>query len=97
MFGMPGSEFNFIKATFIDPCKNLGIRVYIFGSRARGDQQKYSDLDFLLKDALKFKAEVAELLEQVEQSNFPYKVDTVYDEELAKSYRENIERDLKQV
>ncbi|MBE9540577.1 MAG: nucleotidyltransferase domain-containing protein [Proteobacteria bacterium] len=32
----------------MNPLKNQGANVWIFGSRARGDHQEYSDLDLMV-------------------------------------------------
>ena len=52
-------------------------KIYLFGSRARGESTPYSDVDIAIKsDGLDFK-ELAKIRFAIEESNFPYKVDLV--------------------
>ena len=52
-------------------------KIYLFGSRARGEATPYSDVDIAIKsDTLDFK-EFAKIRFAIEESNFPYKVDLV--------------------
>ena len=97
MFGMSESEYDFILKSFVLPLKNKNLKVYFFGSRARGENKKYSDLDILLVNVGSQRTLVSELIEQIELSNFPYKIDDVFDEDLAESYRTNVESDMKEV
>lgn len=95
-YGLTDSEFNFFMKTFVEPMKKLGVQVFIFGSRASGNQQKFSDIDLLYKNnnSLISKSEIYKLLSEMEDSSFPYKIDLVDDNDLAHSYRTNIERQL---
>lgn len=65
---------------------------WIFGSRARGDQKPFSDIDILVKGKVEG-PRLAELREALEQGPLPYKVDIVLDEELAPAYRSSVESD----
>lgn len=94
MLGLSNAELKCLTQVLINPLKKLGIQIFAFGSRARGDQQKFSDIDILLENALTKKREVSTLLEQIEDTNFPYKVDLVYKEELAESYADHVSNDL---
>lgn len=53
-------------------------KIYAFGSRIRGDAQRYSDLDIAVggEEELDL-ARVAQVAEIFAQSNLPYKVDLV--------------------
>ena len=97
MFGMSESEYHFIMNTFVEPLKKEKLEVYFFGSCTRGENKKYSDLDIVLVNVGSRKTFVSELIEQIELSNFPYKIDVVFDEDLAESYRSNVESDMKKV
>lgn len=71
----------------------MGARVYLFGSRATGKYKKFSDIDLLFEftpyqKELSFKA--LQLLEPVESSSFPYKIDLVEAQQLAPSYKEGV-------
>lgn len=64
----------------------------IFGSRARGDYKKNSDIDI----AVKFLQPIQGILaEDFEKSNFPYSVDIINFETAGEKLIENIERDGK--
>ena len=66
--------------------------VKIFGSRARGDYKKISDIDI----AVKFLRPIQGILAgDFEKSNFPYSVDIVNLENAGAKLLENIERDGK--
>lgn len=66
--------------------------VKIFGSRARGNYKKNSDIDI----AVKFLQPIQGILaEDFEKSNFPYSVDIINFETAGKNLLENIERDGK--
>ncbi len=65
----------------------------MFGSRARGDYQEFSDLDFMVESKEDISASVGKILEILENGNFPYKVDIVQSKNLAESYRKSFERD----
>lgn len=66
--------------------------VKIFGSRARGDYKKNSDIDI----AVKFLQPIIGILaEDFEKSNFPYSVDIINFENVGEKLLENIERDGK--
>lgn len=48
MFGLSDSDFSILKQILINPLKNEGCDVWIFGSRARGDHQNFLILIFCL-------------------------------------------------
>lgn len=72
-----------------------GFRVWIFGSRARGDYQRYSDVDVLIDGDVD--PELGSFEEIFENSNFPYKVDFVLSRRLASSYRKNVDQEKQEV
>ncbi|NUM89379.1 MAG: nucleotidyltransferase domain-containing protein [Bdellovibrionales bacterium] len=77
----------------ISPLKKRGARVFIFGSRAMGRHKKFSDVDLLYRESTVIPLhEISRLLSGMEDSSFAYKIDLVRDQELAQSYRENVER-----
>ena len=78
----------------MEPSKKAGIKVFVFGSRARGDFKKFSDLDLLLESSKQISLGfVANLSENLSHSNLPIKVDLVRLEDLAKAYKENVMRE----
>ncbi len=70
-------ELDDIKRAIKEIFKNKSVRVYIFGSRARGDHTPRSDLDlgFLSEEDIGY--ELALLRELLEESNLTFSVDVV--------------------
>ena len=95
-FGLTKEQFQYIQETVIDPLKSNGATVWIFGSRARGDNKKYSDLDIMVESREDISTIVGKIQETLESENFPYKVDMVQNKDFAESYRESFEMDKKQ-
>lgn len=94
-FGLSDSDYEFIKLNFVDPLSKLGAQVWCFGSRARGDFHKFSDLDLMIENGVHLDKEVAALREFLTNSNFPLKVELVQWSEFADSYRKSYEQDKK--
>lgn len=95
-YGLTASEYQFLSDTVINPLKTLGARVYLFGSRASGKFKKFSDIDLLYiasPDRSILPHEIYEIISAIEVSNFAYKVDLVAENELAKSYSADIEKE----
>lgn len=89
-YGLSEKEFAFLNQHLIWPLKNLGAIVFIFGSRARGTYQKFSDIDILVESSTDLSRVISALSEKFESSNFPFKVDIVEDRLLADSYRTSV-------
>lgn len=95
-YGLLDSEFLFLTKYLIEPLKSQGADVFLFGSRATGKYKKFSDIDLLYVINPPHKisnSQIYSLLSFMEDSTFPYKIDLVNDYELARSYRESVERD----
>lgn len=92
-FGLTQQQYEFISEYVVGPFSSLGIDVYVFSSRAKGTYSKFSDLDLLLSHSSKSN-EKRSLKSQIEErlidSNFPYKVDIIFEEDLADSYRDDV-------
>jgi predicted nucleotidyltransferase len=96
MYGLSEKEFQFLKEKLIQPLKDYHCRVYLFGSRATAKQKKFSDIDILYSVDQNHPLPsyfISNLLIELEDSNFPYKVDLVDDKKLAKSYQPQIENE----
>jgi predicted nucleotidyltransferase len=52
-------------------------RIYLFGSRARGDASEYSDVDIAIKGEKGLVNALADARFVIEESQIPYKVDMV--------------------
>lgn len=69
-------------------------KVWLFGSRARGDYKRYSDIDLLMDpDHEITSSRLSEIREALEESSLPFKVDLVRASELAEPYRNGVFRD----
>jgi predicted nucleotidyltransferase len=93
MFGLTNGEYDYIRATVVVPLENLGARVYCFGSRARGDHKKFSDLDLMAEADQDLSALIGELQERLTESDFPYKVDLVEFRHYAEAYQAGYQRE----
>lgn len=82
-FGLSASDWQIIDSLAIQPLKSLGAKVYVFESRARGDQQPLYI--------------VGQIKDNLEESNLKIKVDLVDMDDLAESYRENVNKSRVQV
>lgn len=87
MFGLTPDEYRYILDTIVAPLEAKGARVFCYGSRARGDHQRFSDLDLMVEATLDLTPLISRLQEQLSSSNFPYKVDLVELRHFADSYK----------
>ena len=92
-FGLSDSEYEFINQTVVLPLMACGATVWCFGSRARGNHQRFSDLDLMVEGPAEIQSLVAAISEKLLDSNFAYKVDLVELRSFAKSYLENYYRE----
>jgi predicted nucleotidyltransferase len=96
IFGLTEFEYQTLHSLLIGPLLKQNAKVWIFGSRARGDHKRFSDIDVLFELASGAPLPpgwLATVLESLEESSLPYKVDVVNWSELAESYRESVLRD----
>ena len=78
--------------------ENSDIIVFVFGSRIKGNAEKFSDLDLaIFKEGKKVPKLVAELLYEFEESNLPFKVDVIDLNDVSENFRKTIEKDLVKV
>jgi len=94
MLGFTEKDWALIESLLITPLKEKKCQIFVFGSRARGDQAKFSDLDILLRPTEDIDDLVGSIRDQLEESELPVKVDLVIERDLAESYRENVAKDL---
>lgn len=95
-YGLTPEELKFLDEKIIAPLKQKDARVFIFGSRAKGTEKKFSDIDLLYIPSRGTQIKphfIYLLLEAAEHSSFPYKIDLVEDSELAESYRPSVEQE----
>ena len=94
MFGLSDDQLTYLRTTVVTPIEKLGGRVWVFGSRARGDHQQHSDVDLLIEgDKRQLQPLIGEIRELLEDSRFPFVVDLALAEDLAASYTDSVFRD----
>ncbi|MEY4668928.1 MAG: hypothetical protein RL518_1627 [Pseudomonadota bacterium] len=91
-FGLSPENWSIVQDLIIRPLKDKGATLFIFGSRARGDFTPFSDLDILVEGDISSSL-LSSVAEGIEESNLPIRVDIVLAQDLADSYRPNVERD----
>lgn len=95
-FGVPESDF---KNIINEIQKNLGKtkapKVFIYGSRVKGNAREFSDIDLLLV-AQEYDEDALNKIE-FEALDTPYKVDFVLDKNLFEKYREEIHSHMVEV
>lgn len=95
--GLSLNDYEFIKDSILRVCQNKeSVTIKVFGSRARGDYKKYSDLDLWLEvSPVLTDTELMNLRELFEDSDLPIKIDIVTPETVLAEYLPNISRELK--
>lgn len=99
-FGLADHQYLILENLVLRPLLNKNARVFVFGSRARGNNHPFSDIDILVKEDPQFPLgwiDIAKVREDIENSNLVIKVDLVLDQDLAESYRPSVEKDLIEV
>ena len=92
-FGLTQEQSNFIQDNVVAPIAKLGGRVFVYGSRARGDHKRFSDLDLMVEFNSSLYPSLAHIQELLQNSNFPYKVDLVPYPEFAEAYRKSYQKE----
>ena len=91
LFGLTKEQYNLLNTIAIEPLKKAGCRLWVFGSRATTKFQKFSDIDLLYESPHELElGYLYKIKNDLEESNFPIKVDIVNIKDLAGSYKENI-------
>ena len=93
-FGFSKEQFFVLCELVINPFKDHGFEVYIFGSRVTGKFHPYSDVDLLYvkpPNAESVNLDISKIKEAIEDSAFPFTVDLVDASDLAASYRANVD------
>ena len=88
-FGIEQPHWELVTRLLLQPVREAGGRVWIFGSRARGDYQQFSDLDVLVGGPVT-PALISSIGEQLEESTLPIRVDLVLEPNLADAYRPGV-------
>ena len=89
-FGLTDETFKKIK-NVVDKFRNYDF--FVFGSRARGDYKKNSDIDIVVKNCIDEK-EKFNVKNEMDLLNIPYTIDLIFIEDITKKeFLESIERD----
>jgi len=91
-FGLTAEHEQLLTDIVIAPLSKQGASIFVFGSRARGDYKKFSDLDIVVEGVVPASL-ISGIRESLEESSLPFRVDIVQIHELADSYREGVLRD----
>jgi ribosomal protein S18 acetylase RimI-like enzyme/predicted nucleotidyltransferase len=67
---------------------------YVYGSRVKGKQQEFSDLDLYVLDETASSLELSYLQEDLAESNLPFTVDVTFWQDMQKDFQELISKDL---
>jgi len=86
-YGLTESQIQYLNQTVVHPLRARGARVWLFGSRARGDHKPFSDIDIMIESQTDLRRIISEIQETLMESSFPFKVDLVQDRDFAESYR----------
>jgi uncharacterized protein len=93
-FGLSADQYQILSKLLIQPLRSKNVNLYIFGSRARGTQHPFSDIDILLVEPNDFRisaSELSKIKEALEESSLTVKVDLVKIQDLAKSYVDRVD------
>src|SRR5690606_22295129 len=94
-FGLTHEQYDYILANVVKPLQTLGATVWCYGSRARGDNRKFSDLDLMIESPKDLSTDISVIQEKLSKSNFPHKVDIVQFSEFADAYKDSYFQDRK--
>lgn len=78
-------------------CKAKGAKVWAFGSRATGRHRPFSDVDLLFEGPTGRPIDdgfLYDIKTNLEESDFPFKLDLVNRSQLAESYRAQVESEM---
>lgn len=91
LFGLTKEQYNLLNTIAIEPLKKENCKVWVFGSRATNKFRKFSDIDLLYESSAELELSfIFKIKTDLEDSNFPLKVDIVNINDLAGSYKEDI-------
>jgi predicted nucleotidyltransferase len=83
-----------LKSLVIELFKEENVILILFGSRARGDYNRVSDIDIgILPDKNLDRKKLILLKEKIDNLNFPYTVDVVDLSKVSEAFRERVLRD----
>ena len=90
-FGLTKEHYDLLNTIAIEPLKKVNCKVWIFGSRVTNKFKKFSDIDLLYESSQELELGfIFKIKTELEDSNFPIKIDIVNVKDLADSYKEDI-------
>ncbi len=91
-YGMADEQLQILENLVIRPLKEQGAKVFLFGSRAGPLHHSHSDVDLLYQlETMLPSGILSKIMEDIEESRFPFTVDLVNDKDLAESYKESVD------
>ncbi|OFZ15327.1 MAG: hypothetical protein A2Z20_11340 [Bdellovibrionales bacterium RBG_16_40_8] len=97
-FGLTPSQYEFISNNVVTPLELSGANIYCYGSRARGDNRPFSDLDLMIESAhvtSALETNISAIQEFLVNSNFSLKVDLALFTQFAETYKDGYQKDKK--
>jgi len=92
MIDLNEKYISFIKKTFDEHLTEY--KLYLFGSRAKGNAKKYSDIDLAI-DSKNFNSEIKSKLENFfSNSTIPYEIDIIDLNNINDQFKQLIKNDL---
>ena len=77
--------------------KNNNVKIYIFGSRARGDYKEYSDIDICITEEVDQKRRY-KIMDDVDKIMTHHKIDLIFIQDVKnEEFKKNIDRDKKEI
>ena len=93
-FGLEKRHLEFVKHILTKYVHDGSAKFYIFGSRAKGNYRKYSDIDIAI-ESNNFTDEIKSKLEfEFENSTLPYEVDVINLNSITEKFKSLIKDDL---
>ncbi|WP_219619897.1 MULTISPECIES: type VII toxin-antitoxin system MntA family adenylyltransferase antitoxin [Bacillus] len=87
-------NLDLLKGIIFKTMSDISVNVYLFGSWARKEEKRTSDIDIALQSKEEIPAvKWIELRERIEESTLPYKVDLVDLSKAAPVFKEKVERE----
>lgn len=97
-FGLEENQWEILQKIALNALLKNGCKLWVFGSRATGKHKKFSDIDILIENGDKISEFLlTSIRSELEESNLPIKVDLVLEEDLAESYRKNVDTQKVQI
>ena len=96
MFGLEDRHLDFVLSVLKRNISDVDAKFYIFGSRVKGTNKKYSDIDIAV-DLNGKKLDVSilgKILIEFQESTLPYEVDVVDLNSIDENFRNLIKKDL---